>query len=266
MKLLWPIMLLAVAALWRLAYAVNRRRVRAHDGTGDPADGLVIFVEPVRWLFIVWGFVGFCRGLRRAGLQPHVRLFRWSGRAGALLVLPDFVRRRRLRRKATRLARFTANLAAQHPGRPIHLVAYSTGCFIALEALQHLDPRVSVGQVILLAGAVSPGYDLHAVSGRVAGLHNFYSFLDFLISGFAPLAFGSNDGPHRPGCGMVGFRPGPAGLIQHSWRPFRLALGYLGDHFTIASARFIAADVATLLAPRPETAARRPVPAGVGVS
>ncbi|HOB75175.1 MAG TPA: hypothetical protein PKG54_11680 [Phycisphaerae bacterium] len=74
----WLAILCSTALLWSLAVLVNRRNVRTHNRNGDPDSDLIVFVEPVRWLFIIWGFAPFCRGLRLAGSNAQVRLFRWS--------------------------------------------------------------------------------------------------------------------------------------------------------------------------------------------
>ncbi|GAG12587.1 unnamed protein product, partial [marine sediment metagenome] len=247
------LLLLVVGAAWAVALAINDRRVRACDGSGNPEQDIVVFVEALRWLFIVWGFPRFCRGLRRGGCQQQVRLFRWSGSAGALLVLPDYLCRHRLLTKARRLARFLDELAERHPGRTIHLVGYSTGGFLVLEALKRLRHPVPVGEVILLAGALSPYYHTHELSDRARRVHNFYSYRDFLISGLAPLVFGSNDGRRGLACGMVGFRPQhsasrPEFVIQHPWSTSAIRLGYFGDHFSITSSAFVARRIAPLVA------------------
>ena len=252
------LLLLVLIAAWILALWMNKRRIRACDSNGDPDQGIVVFVEALRWLFIVWGFTGFCRGLRRGGCHQQVRLFRWSGWAGALLVLPDYLRRKRLLAKAGRLAGFLDELADQYPGRTIHLVGYSTGGFLVLEALKRIRGPDYVGQVILLAGALSPAYDTHELTDRVHRLHNFHSYRDFLINGLAPLVFGANDGHRGPACGMVGLRPTdsrcPPGFVtQHSWSASAIRLGYFGDHFSITSSAFVAQRIAPLLAASSQT-------------
>ena len=245
---LWTIPLLfVVAALWMLALRVNRHRIEACDGSGDADHGIVVFVEPVRWLFIVWGFGSFCRGLRRGGCDHYVRLFRWSGRAGALLVLPDFLRRKRLLKKADRLARFIDELAAEYPGQTVHLTGYSTGCYLVLEALKHVRNPVCMGEVILLAGAVSPRYCMDGLSSRGRRVHNFHSYLDFVIGGVAPAVFGSNDGRRAPGCGMVGFHQPPPFVTQYRWSASAIPLGYFGDHFSITSSAFVAKRIAPIV-------------------
>lgn len=254
MNLLGCILLpVVVGAAWILALRMNERRIRVCDGSGEAERGIVVFVEALRWLFIVWGFPRFCRGLRWGGCQQQVRLFRWSGWAGALLVLPDYLRRKRLLTKARRLARFLDELAEQYPGRTIHLVGYSTGGFLVLEALKGVRRPDRIGQVILLASALSPAYDTHKLADRVRRLHNFHSYRDFLINGLAPLVFGANDGRRGPACGMVGFRPPPAAgppsfVIQHRWSASAIRLGYFGDHFSITSSAFVAQRIAPLLA------------------
>jgi hypothetical protein len=208
---------------------------------------VVIFVEPLRWLFIVWGFASFVRGLRSGGAGQRVRLFRWCGRAGALMVLPDFMRRKRLLRKADRLARFIGEQARLHPGRPLHLVGYSTGCYLVTEALKRLEAPVAIGEVVLLHGAMSPGYRLEGLAGRVRRMHTFHSHLDMVISGVGPLLFGANDGRWGLGCGMIGFRQTPAFVVQQAWSRSAIALGYFGDHFSVTSANFVARRIAPIL-------------------
>ncbi|MFH0983886.1 MAG: hypothetical protein V2A79_20420 [Planctomycetota bacterium] len=254
MNPLWFILALALlVVVWTLALLRNGRRTRTCDGSGDPDRGLIVFVEAVRWLFIVWGFAAVCRGFRRGGCGHLIRLFRWSGRGGALLVLPDFLRRRRLLAKADRLARFLDGLAAQYPGRPIHLIGYSTGCYLVLEALKRrvwsdpLDPP-PIGQVILLAGAVSPDYPLHSLAAGARGVHTFHSPLDFMISGLAPLLLGTNDGRRSLGCGMIGFHGAPGSVEQRAWSPRAMRLGYFGDHFSITAPAFVARQIAPILA------------------
>ncbi len=243
---------LAVAAFglpaaWLFALALNRRNVQRHDGSGNPAAGTIVFVEPVRWWFIVWGFTHVARALRRSGYAGRIRLFRWSNRAGSLLVLPDLMRRGRLERKAERLAAFVADCAAEGRGAALHVVGYSTGCYIAAEACRRADPPLPVGNLVLLAGTISPGYNLEPLAGRVRAVVNVYSVLD-VINWVGPLLFGSNDRRWGPACGAVGFRNPPPFVVQRAWRPADLRVWYWGGHFSVASPAFLARDIAPYLA------------------
>jgi hypothetical protein len=232
-----------LAATWAVALWINRRGVQRHDGSGDPARGIVVFVEPVRWLFIIWGFNALCRALRRAGCEEAIHLYQWSRPAGSLLVLPDLMRRHRLDVKATRLARFVEQLAREHPASVINLVGYSTGVYITFEAIRQVSSATHIGQVIALHGTVSPGYDMAEVTRRATGVMNVYGRPDWLINGLGPLMFGTNDRVHAAACGMVGLRSPESALHQHAWRPGDARLGYFGDHFTVMSSSWLKAHV-----------------------
>ena len=233
-------------ALWLAAVLLNRRGLRRYDRTGDPQEGVVIFVEPCRWLWIIWGFTAFCRGLRGGGCNSRVYLFRWAGVDGAALAFPDLIRRRRLERKAARLIRFIQTCAAEHPGCSLHVVGYSSGTFVAAEAARFTPPPARIGQVLLLASSLSPGYPLERVCKRVEGVHAFGSPLDLVVV-LGPAIFGSNDRRWGPAAGAVGFRTRDPRLVAHRWHPADVLLGYFGDHFTVVSSRFVAARIAPLL-------------------
>lgn len=236
------ILLAWISGLW-----LNRRGVTRYDGSGDPKRAVVIYVEPVRWLFIVWGFNGLCRAIRKAGVSHAVHLFRWSRTAGSLLVLPDLMRRERLDAKAKRLARLIDRLASEHPHSTIHLVAYSTGVYLAFEAVQQVEPN-RIGRIIALHGTVSPTYDVSRAASRTKGILSVHGRPDCLINGLGPLLFGTNDRQHALACGMVGLRDSPPGLEQHAWRPADARLGYLGDHFTVMSSAWLRRHVVPKLA------------------
>ncbi|GMU23644.1 MAG: hypothetical protein AMXMBFR13_37220 [Phycisphaerae bacterium] len=236
----------ALALAWFASVCINRRRVRAFESRGDCSGDTIIFVEPVRWLFVIWGFASFCSGMRRAGWKGQLRLFRWSGTAGALLVIPDLIRRGRLLQKAERLALAVSRCIRENPERRIHLIGYSTGCYIVLEACRRLIHQDNLGQVVLLAPTVSPEYDLTTLSGGPQTIHTYYSKAD-LINGIGPLLFGSNDRRWGPASGTLGFRDPPGFVRQRAWRLRDVRLGYLGDHFTLLSQWFVAQEVAPVL-------------------
>jgi hypothetical protein len=239
----WTVLPVAIATGLVLALIVNRRAVRRPEGSGDPRAGTVVFVEPVRWWFIVWGFVHVARGLRRAGYAGRIRLFRWSNRAGSLLVLPDLMRRGRLKRKAARLAELLLACRREQPDAPLDVIAYSSGCYIAVEACRRADPPPLVGTLVLLAGTISPRYRLDPLEGRVPRLVNVYGPLDW-INLVGPALFGSNDRRWGPACGAVGFRGAPDFVEQRKWRPADVRFGYWGGHFSVVAPAFIAQAVA----------------------
>jgi pimeloyl-ACP methyl ester carboxylesterase len=242
------VFLVAAGALaWGLAVWGHCRVIRRYKSTGDARHGIVVFVEPVRWLFIVWGFASFCRGLRRGGRQQLIHLFRWSGRAGALLVLPDLMRRGKLRARADRLARLIDELANLHPGATIHVCSYSSGCYVAAHAIKRARQASRLGALVLLAGTISPAYDLRRAARRCRAVYTFHSLLDCVINGLGPMLFGCNDRRWSPACGMVGFKSPPRTVREHGWKLNNVHCRYFGDHFSVTSSRFVAAHVAPAL-------------------
>lgn len=264
--MVWFLLAVGFAGCWALALAYNRRQVARIEHTGDPREGIVIFVEPVRWLFVIWGFPHLCRGLRRAGSNVQVRLFRWSNRAGALLVLPDLMRQGRLLCKSRRLARLIDDLVQRYPDSPIYVCGYSSGCFVALEALRYCRAPRPVERLVLLAATISPRYDLHHLAGRVGSVHLVYSPLDGVINGLGPLLFGCNDRRWSVSAGMAGLRHPPPFVSQRRWTPRDILDGYLGGHFTVMSPAFIGRELTPMLGvPSRPTLTRGGIP-GVGRS
>ncbi|MDK3016132.1 esterase/lipase family protein [Pseudodonghicola flavimaris] len=75
------------------------------------------------------------------------------------------------------LARVIAQLRAQRPDRPVHVIAHSLGTEVALEALHHL-PRGAVGRLISLSGAAFRSRAEQALAteaGRAAEFFNVTS-------------------------------------------------------------------------------------------
>src|SRR5271170_7897276 len=69
-------------------------------------DGLVIFVESIRWLGHRWGMRAGRRGLRGAGFTGEFRYWKWHSAWRGWLVLPAAMDRAMLEREARRLAIF----------------------------------------------------------------------------------------------------------------------------------------------------------------
>jgi hypothetical protein len=245
-------------AVWALAFWLNRRGVRRHECSGDPAEGIVIFAEPVRWLFVIWGFSPVCRGLRRAGWHGQVRLFRWSTPAGALLVVPDVIRQRRLLRYAANLARVIDRLAGEYPDAPIHLCGYSSGCYVAIEAVRRVR-SARVQTAWLLSGTISPGYSFDWLDENGPRVFNVNSQID-LLNLLGPLIIGTNDRRWTPSCGALGFTSRHPALTQRQWTLRDVRRFYFGDHFTVVAPGFAGVFVAPrLLQDSPASQAARAV-------
>ncbi len=228
--------LAALVAIWAIQFARDRA-ARHRPATGDPARGLILFVEPLSWLGLKWGYRRFLLAARLAATPARRELFSWSDPWRATLLLPDLLARRRHQARAKRLAAYLSAYRAAFPDAPIDIIAYSSGGFIALEALRQLNPAVRVRRLILLACSVSRDYDLSVPLRSCDRLLNLSSPLDFLINGLGPLLLGTNDRRHVLPAGLLGFRPAADQPACHEirWRPRFTRFGWLGDHFSVAA-------------------------------
>ena len=236
---------LAPPAVDMLLSVLRDLRLRA-DRSGDCRRGTVIFVEPLRAFGVRWGLRSVTAGLRRAGFEGEVVYWRWQQWWRAWLMVPAIVGKRAHQQQARRLARFIHQCRRQYPDRPTYLIGYSSGGFVALRALELLNPAAAVDAAALLAPAVSPGYDLTAAAQRVRGkLVVTSSFLDWAIVGFALVLLGTCDRRHSVSAGMVGLRRAPAAdVVQIRWRPGLVRLGHFGGHFSATAPAFVARWVA----------------------
>ena len=247
-------LVLAVAALFA-AIALLPHIVPGPRPAGKREEGLVIFVEGVRFLGIPWDLRPAGAGLRKAGFNGRYVYWRWHTNWHGWLVLPALANRRLHQREAAALADFIVAERAEHPDLPIWLIGCSAGCHVALRSLEMLPSGVQITSAALLAGAFDPLRDLSEPCRHLAGpLLVAVSAMDWFIIGLGTLLFGTADGRHTLSAGMVGLR-GRANaenlqrgkIIQIHWRPEMLGIGHLGGHFSTAAPEFIARHVAPTL-------------------
>lgn len=229
---------IAIAAVLGAMLAWHYRQVKLLDRSGDPDAGIIVYVESVRWLFVFWGFRAVVRGFRKAGRREAVHLFRWSTPLGSLLVFPDLVRQKLLLERSEILANELQLLFKQHPQVPIHLISYSSGCYVATEACKRLPDKYKIGLILLLSPPVSPGYDLTPLSATVERIVLVCSKVD-VICAVGTLLFGTNDRLWKVPAGVVGLSNPPDFVVQYHWSIRDVRYGFLGDHFTFTSPWFI---------------------------
>jgi pimeloyl-ACP methyl ester carboxylesterase len=219
------------------------------DETGDPDKGLVIFVESIRWLSIPWGRRSCLAGLRKAGYRGEFRYWWWHGFWRAWLVLPAIMDHAMLERQARRLADCIVEEQRAKPDKPIRLMGYSCGGYVATRALELLPGDIQVESVALLAAAISPWRDLRPACNHVRGPLIISScWLDAVILGLGTLLFGTGDRVHTVSQGMVGHH-GSKGrnVVELHWRPGMIHTGNVGGHFAAAATNYIAQLVAPMM-------------------
>src|SRR5262249_3711088 len=147
--------------------------------------------------------------------------------------------RKRQLAEGRRLAEAVVATRKACPGRPIYLVGHSTGCAVALAAVESLPPGY-VDRVVLLAPSLSVGYDLRpALCSAADGIDVFYSSRDVLLMGFGMRLVGTSDRKWSRAAGRHGFDPVACNaadaalygkLRQHAWDSCVEWTGYHGGH------------------------------------
>jgi pimeloyl-ACP methyl ester carboxylesterase len=250
---------------WTIATANGARRMTESMPQAGPTSetneqaaraGLVLVADGVG------GFHLLSRALQHVMGQgvgsPEVRTVHWGHGLGRWHSdLTDVVNHRA---QAEALAGQVQAFRSLNPGSPVYLVGKSGGTGVVVWALEML-PEASVERVVLLAPALSPGYDLTAALGAVVReVVVFWSPLDVFVLGLGTRLFGTFDGPRVASAGLVGFRR-PQGLNelgraryarlrQVRWTPAMARTGYLGGHVGPDSPPFLRRYVAPLLCPR----------------
>ena len=120
-------------------------------------------------------------------------------------------------------------------------------------------PPNSLDEIVLLAPAVSPGFDLRRpLASARRGIDAFTSNRDFLRLGLATFVVGTADGKYERGAGYAGFNPpalSPAEAClaarfrQHPWDPCVAWTGNLGGHSGDLRVEFVKAYILPLLVP-----------------
>lgn len=246
------------------------------DLIGNPSAGLVVFVESTRFAGVPWGKYTVAKGLRHAGYKGRFLYWPFHSTLQGCLVLSVLADTDLHERQADRLAKFLAEQRGAWPQRPLYLVGYSAGAYIAVRALELLENRYGNGQLdtsddiskvysdhamidsaVLLAGCVDPGRDLSNARRMVRKRFVVtYSIADWALLGLGTMLAGTCDRRHTASLGMVGPRPaattdaaasGCVAVTSVAWSPADMALGHWGDHFGAASPGYIARKVAPLL-------------------
>ncbi len=230
----------------------------------DPARldrGLAIVLPGIEgWGPLNWSIA---RGLADGRFPGAVLVHDWTTGLWPLF-LYHLRAHHRGRRRAAAVAEMVADYRTRYPGRPVHLVGHSGGAAVAVWALEALPPGATATAAVLLAPALSPGYDLTPALRRVTrGVWNFWSPLDLLYLAAGTLLAGTADGRHTVAAGCRGFsppraaRPGADGLYrdrlrQVGYRPARVGQFHWGGHLSCANRVFVAESVAPLLAADPQ--------------
>jgi hypothetical protein len=213
------------------------------DVEPGPGSGLVLVADGVGGLDLCGMGLKHVMG-QRGG--PHtVRLHTWGHGLGRWHAdLTDVANHKA---QAQTLANAVRTWRAERPGSPAFLVGKSGGTGVVVRALESLE-KDSVEAAVLLAPAISPGYDLtRALEAVRREMVVFWSPFDVFVLGLGTRIFGTIDRVRTASAGLVGFRGNPAKLRQVKWRPRMIRTGYLGGHVGPDSPAFLRRYVVPLL-------------------
>jgi len=227
----------------------------------------VVFVLPGIEGTSVWNR-NLSVGLNDAGVASAIEVYDWTYKIPGANIF-NLTNLERNRQQAARLAQRILQQQQKYPNTPIHLIGHSGGGGIAVLTLEALPAGKQVDQVVLLAPALSPDYDLGpALRHARFGIVNFYSQLDMGFLGLGTTVFGSIDRDRGPSAGAVGFdtpRRGSAEvrklyaskLRQVRWTPEMMKHGATGGHMGWMSQEFARETLAPIIRRNEGEAERR---------
>jgi hypothetical protein len=187
-------------------------------------------------------------GVLQGRYRGAVVRFDWNAGLFGVRSLVNLMSRRHHRLQCDRLVEAITNHARAHPESPICLVAQSGGCWIVIRALERLPESLRIHTVVLLAAAVSPGYDITLAASKCSGsLTSIGAIGDYFFLGFGTMLFGTSDRAWSPSAGLVGWHYHPPHFVESRWHPSWTRLGYVGNHVTSSAAPFVREVVVPML-------------------
>ncbi len=184
------------------APAADGAQGRGREASESPRRGLVLVAGGVGGFELLGTTLRYV--LPAAGLNHAIHVLPWGHGFGRWFADLTRVANRDL--QAGVLADVVRQYHARQPDSPVFLIAKSGGCGLAVKALEQLEQH-SVARAILLAPALSPGYDLtRALQAVKSELVVFWSPLDVFVLGAGTRVFGTADRVRTASAGLVGFR------------------------------------------------------------
>lgn len=155
---------------------------------------------------------------------------------GDLTTLSNLLDYNRNRYRAAELARQIIDWQRDHPDGRLSLIGMSGGAGMCFFTVQRLPKDIMLDRIVLVSGAVSPGFDLAPIVEKTRyGLFNYYSENDIAILRNGTIKAGTMDRKNVPSAGFCGFDPQTDAAVaakvwQLKWRPEFRDLGNDGGH------------------------------------
>jgi hypothetical protein len=189
-------------------------------------------------------------GLKAGGFDGPFEIYDWTCHDPGI---PALQNRPRNEQQAAIVADILTKQYRAHPNQPIYLTCHSGGSGPATWALERLPKDVKVTCFVMLAPALSPGYDLSKALSRVTDkAFCFYSPSDDLVLGTGTKMFGTIDGQRCDAAGRIGFeKPATATdpaqydkLVSKPYDKDWVKFGHVGGHMGCMGVAFAEAVIA----------------------
>jgi pimeloyl-ACP methyl ester carboxylesterase len=193
--------------------------------------------------------ISLMQGLVDGGVPYGMEIVDWTT-GNKFLALYHLRAWRRNRKIAAQLAERITRYQQNYPGRPVWLIGYSGGAAMSMLTLAALPEESKITGIVLLAAALSPGFDLSPAFAKLErGIWSFHSWNDWLFVGLGTTLFGTMDGWHMPGAGLLGFRMPrePRPLTQTAYHPRMLRQFNFGGHFGCVHRVWVEDHIAPIL-------------------
>jgi hypothetical protein len=236
---------LKIFAVAILFMAGSAARIRGDSPTTQPT------TTPAKaWLLHLPGIGGehsvdraMVRGLHDGGWPGSTEIYDWTENDPGINALQ--AKQRNIGEAKIVADQLLAEMR-QDPSVEITLTSHSGGTGIAVWALEKLPPGKQIQTLVLLASALSPGYDLSQALTHVRGhAYVFYSEHDQVVLGVGTSMFGTIDGVKGVAAGLNGFtRPAAVDakaygkLVQVGYDNRWMALANIGTHIGCMSRPF----------------------------
>ncbi len=179
-------------------------------------------------------------------ITTTTRITNWSGANAGLNSLLNYPR---ARQQALLLASELQEYASANPNDRLVLLCHSGGAGVTAWALEAMPPNVRISTWVMLAPALSPGYDLTSALGRVARAYVFSSELDSIVLGTGTRLLGTIDRVQSDAAGRVGFTRAYPNLDELKYDKSWMAFNNDGDHIGPMMPGFARAVIAPLITP-----------------
>lgn len=188
-----------------------------------------------------WGFgaAEVPEGLKEAGYEGDVEIYVWTTSFNPLI---DQLNTPLARLRGAALSDRIKEYRTRFPDRALNIIALSAGTGVAVWAVEGLDDKSRINNLILLGSSLSHTYDVRAALKNMTGkVYAYYSATDQVLEGVTLI--GTIDGQRGvSSVGLVGLTP-PKGLekliVNIPWDRKFVRYGWTGAHTDCTSKPFV---------------------------